>query len=84
MLRGGLKRICDGGGTSCPEPNVTEYDGMESSLDGNANFSESYVFSTGELYSESVSSSCALTTCETGSVSGRRVTRAQTDTHGNA
>lgn len=47
MLRG-VKRICDGGGTSCPEPKVTEYVGTLSS-DGNANFSESYTFSTLEV-----------------------------------
>ena len=47
MLRG-VKRICDGGGTSWPEPKVTEYVGTRSS-DGNANFSESYTFSTSAL-----------------------------------
>ena len=48
MLRG-VKRIWLGGGTSCPDPNVTEYVGGPWSGDGNANFSESYVFSTSEV-----------------------------------
>ena len=60
-------------------------------MEGNANFSESYVFSTGELYAESVSSSCALTAGGRGEgVSCAFVTKDRArwkekeETHGNA
>ena len=46
MLRG-ANFICAGGGTSRPEPNVTEKVGTRPSFSGNANFSESEDFSAG-------------------------------------
>ncbi len=44
----GAKRICAGGGTSGPEPNMAEKVGTGSKLGGKSIFSESYVFSTGD------------------------------------
>lgn len=44
----GAKRICAGGGTSGPEPNMAEKVGTGSKFGGKSIFSESYVFSTDE------------------------------------
>lgn len=44
----GAKRICAGGGTSGPDPNMAEKVGTGSKLGGKSIFSESYVFSTGD------------------------------------